>query len=197
MDYQFDEPLFKPNSDFMVMAGDTGRDYDTYNEIMEKTPASGRMDSDYRHERSLERELRYLEHKLSDAEYGEYTRYKNNLGSRSEKIYFLRLNSSERRDYLNVRRIENHSRSVSYSNYRNQSSNPMTRQRSIAGSVSRVKDITLGMDQNDALQNWGTPERRDIDGDPSQQNERWAYRRNGKVKYIYFESGKVQGWAEQ
>jgi hypothetical protein len=198
MDYRFDEPLFKPNDDFMVMAGDSGRDYDTYNEIMEKTPSSGKMNSDYRYDRSLERELRYLEQKLSDSEHSEYTRFKGNFGSRSEKIYFLRLPASEKRDYLSVRKIESNSNSISYSNYRNQAnSRSAPRRRSIASSVRRAKDITLGMNQDDALQSWGTPERRDIDGNPSDRNERWAYRRNGRVKYIYFESGKVQGWAEQ
>ena len=190
MDYRFDDPIFKPNDDFMVMAGDTGKDFDSYNEIVERTPASRNVGQDYRYQKSLERELRYLERKLTENEYYEYTQFRNQLGSNSEKIYFLRLNHSEKQDYLSIRKISNRPSSENYreiSSFRSSTNIPSTPR----------NDITLGMTQNDALQNWGRPFKRDIDGSSELKNERWAYQKNGKIKYIYFESGRVQGWSEQ
>ena len=40
----------------------------------------------------------------------------------------------------------------------------------------------------------GKPMRVEIAGNPRYENERWLYRMNGASKYIYFESGQVQGW---
>lgn len=192
MDYAYDEPLFKPNSDFMVMAGDSGRDFDTYSEIMDRTPASAQMNSNYRYEKSLLRELNHLERKLQENEYYEYTRYKSRLGSTSEKIYYLRLLPHERNEYLRLRNIESRSQSMNYV-----AASQQPAQSSYNTRYKSDRDITLGMSQSEAVNNWGAPERRDIDGDPVDQNERWAYRKNGRIKYIYFESGKVQGWSEQ
>jgi hypothetical protein len=204
MNYRFDEPMFRPNQDFMVMAGDTGRDYDSYEDIMSRTPANEKVGGDYRYEKSLQRELSYLERKMDDSEYFEYTRFKNRLGSTSEKIYFLRLSPSEQNEYLRLRKIEARSQQISqnYENRRNVASSnsysPYSQGRRSPSAFETIKkDITLGMSKDDAVRSWGMPERRDIDGDPMLQNERWAYRRNGITKYIYFEGGKVEGWSEQ
>ena len=55
-------------------------------------------------------------------------------------------------------------------------------------------DVTLGMRKDDVMRNWGRPDRMDVAGDPRLENERWAYRREGYTSYIYFESGRVEGW---
>ena len=52
----------------------------------------------------------------------------------------------------------------------------------------------LNMTKEDVISSWGRPDRVDIAGKPSYENERWVYRRDGAVKYIYFEAGKVGGW---
>lgn len=178
---RMDDPMFIPNRDFAVVPGDDGRYYRNDNEIKGRTPATERVRQEDLYADSIKRELRSLESKMNDAEYQEYIRIRAQLGSDSEKIYFLRLKESERHEYLGVKRIETpryytvqESRMASFGN-----------------------EIVLGMDKNDVLRSWGQPDRKDVSGDPVYQNERWAYSRNGAVKYIYFQGGHVGGWTEQ
>ncbi len=57
-------------------------------------------------------------------------------------------------------------------------------------------EIVMGMNKSSVISSWGEPMQRDFAGDPRYQNERWAYRKGGKTKFIYFEGGKVGGWAD-
>lgn len=189
-----DEPMFRPNSDFMVISGDSGRDYRNSSEIKRRTPASYSDRLDDIHARSLNRELRSYEARLTEDEYYEFDKIRHKIGSTSEQIYYLRLTEKERHEYLVMRKIIDSPKRNSRGHY---GSGP---KRVAFYEIPPVKikdDITLGMDMNQVIGNWGTPAKRDIAGNPTNQNERWAYRRQGKVKYIYFESGRVQGWSEQ
>ena len=58
----------------------------------------------------------------------------------------------------------------------------------------RKSNAVTGMSKSDVMNNWGEPRRVEIAGNPSFENERWLYSVNGATKYIYFESGRVQGW---
>jgi hypothetical protein len=44
------------------------------------------------------------------------------------------------------------------------------------------------------MNTFGRPTRVEVAGNPSYENERWLYSVNGATKYIYFESGRVEGW---
>ena len=44
---------------------------------------------------------------------------------------------------------------------------------------------------------WGRPARIEVAGNPSNENEKWAFYENGRVKFVYFEGGTVQGWQIQ
>jgi outer membrane protein assembly factor BamE (lipoprotein component of BamABCDE complex) len=57
-----------------------------------------------------------------------------------------------------------------------------------------LPELFVGMKKDDVVRNWGRPARIEVAGDPSYQNERWAFYFNGKTKNVYFENGKVQGW---
>lgn len=175
------DPLFLPNRDFAVVPGDSGRYFRNNNEINERTPATAQMREKDLYNNSIRRELVGLENKMDDATYQEYIKVRDKLGSNSEKIYFLRLSSHEKREYLQLRRIKvpqyytvRESRIASYS-----------------------KQVIMGMGKKDVLRSLGQPDKKDYSGDPRFQNERWAYSRNGTVKYIYFEGGQVGGWTEQ
>ena len=192
-EYEFGEPVFEANRDFMVVAGDTGRDYRTSSEILERTPATARDAEEYSYRSSLKREKAFLENKLDEAEYQKYLGIKAKLGDVSHQIYYLRLSSLERDEYLDSRGIDHqyirtkNMREVA--NSFNQSGSAY-----LGRSIASARDVSLGMGQNDVLQNWGQPDHREVAGDPRYGNERWSYRRNGEVKYIYFENGRVQGW---
>ncbi len=175
------DPLFMPNRDFAVVPGDTGRYFRTHNEINDRTPATTQMREKDLYNNSIKRELAGLENNMDDAKYQEYIRIRSSLGSDSEKIYYLRLSQKDKREYLQLRRIEvpryytvRESRMAAYNS-----------------------EVIMGMGKKDVLRSWGQPDRKDVSGDPQYQNERWAYSRNGKVKYIYFEGGQVGGWTER
>jgi hypothetical protein len=191
-----DEPMFKPNQDFMIMAGDSGRHWRNPNQIRQRTPASIHNKDQFLYNKSLERELRHLESRMLQDEYYEFDRNREKIGSTSEQIYYLRLSERERAEYLGLKGINQKNVRNSRGYYAPGAKRvgfhdpyPITN--------SKKTDVTLGMNMEDVAQTWGAPEKRDIAGNPSLKNERWAFRKNGRIKYIYFEDGKVQGWSEQ
>lgn len=175
------DPLFVPNRDFQVVAGDSGRYFRAHEEILGRTPATAQMTKQDRYLRSLAQEVIRLENRLSDAEYQEYTKYRNKLGTDSEKIYYLGLSPAQKREYLELRNIETPRYHSIAETYNSQNSS----------------EIMVGMRKSEVLQSWGAPLRRELAGDTAGDNERWAYRRHGRTKYIYFEDGVVGGWTEQ
>jgi hypothetical protein len=193
-EYRYVEPMFSAHKDFMVMSGDSGRDHRTGREIKTRTPASVEQRYEDMHSNSLRRELKHYEARLTEEEYYEFNRMKDKIGSVSEQIYYLRLNSRERQEYLQIRKIKE-------STARNSRGYDGHGPKRVAfHEIPRFvakNDVSLGMQMDEVVGNWGTPERRDIAGDPKYKNERWAFRKNGKTKYIFFESGRVQGWSEQ
>ncbi len=173
--------FFVAERDFNVTAGDNGQAYRTLSEIRDRTPASKMEQEKYLSDAYLEEELTDLEAKLSYNEITQYQAYKDKLATTSEKIYFLKLRNYQAKDeYLvgkGLKKEETDDFSVS--------------------SAVNVGDIIVGMDKSSVIKSWGRPNRVDIAGDPSYQNERWAFYRNGRLKYIFFERGVVNGWTEQ
>ncbi len=179
MVYQAD-PFWVPGQDFDVTPGDTGRAYRSMDEIIERTPASDREGKIAEYNRSLEAELINLENRVPDGDYNHYLKYRDKLATTSEKIYFLKLSSmGEKNNYLRARGIEE-----------DVYTNPEYRM------AVYQRDVLLGMRKEDVVSSWGTPDKRDIAGNPALENERWVYRKDGVTKYIIFENGKVQGWTE-
>lgn len=176
-----DSSFFNPREDFPVVAGDNGKWWMDEEERRARTPASEVDRHESRYNRSLQNELRQLEGLQSEENLDFYKQYKNQLGSTSEKIYFLELAPYERKDYLKTKGI-------------------ISEQRKPASTLHerifavRKNDILLGMSKNDVLESLGKPMRVEVAGNPRYENERWLYRMDGASKYIYFESGQVQGW---
>jgi hypothetical protein len=50
------------------------------------------------------------------------------------------------------------------------------------------------MKKGQVMASIGRPSKVEVAGNPQDENERWLYHMNGASKYIYFESGEVQGW---
>lgn len=175
-----DEAFFKPREDFPVVPGDTGRSWRNEREIRSRTPASASQIMHRRENSSLESELARLESAQSEGAARHYQQYKGRLGNTSEKIYFLQLGSrAEREQYLNSRGLLD---------------TPEPRLAYEMGMAAEQSELLLDMTKEDVISSWGRPDRVDIAGKASYENERWLYRRDGAVKYIYFESGKVGGW---
>ncbi len=180
-EFRNDDPMFIAGRDFQVTAGDEGRHYRDASTIRSRTPATLESAQKMKYHNSIKKELYSLENRLTEAEYNDYKKVRNQLGNDSEKIYFLNLSQRERNDYLRIRNIETpryytvkESRMAAFSN-----------------------EIILGMKKQDVIRSWGKPERKDYSGNPRLENERWAYSRNGTVKYVYFTGGSVEGWTEQ
>ncbi len=174
------EGSFFSADDFPVMAGDSGRGWG-FNEESErrgyKTPEEKEHD---RTNYALERELVALEDSQSESNLELYSLHKHKFHSTSEKIFFLKLPKGERRDYL-----------VSKGMIKEQKNAFSDRMRVAA---IRQSDVMMGMTKNDVMDSWGRPARVEVAGNPTYENERWAYNVNGATKYIYFEGGKVGGW---
>jgi hypothetical protein len=177
---QDDSTFYQPNVDFPVIAGDSGRTWESNTERIQRTPATESERQDQRHSYFLKQELKRLESKQSDESYELYQKYKHQLATTSERIYFLKLPTYERKDYLASRGFISTASSLSHS---------VNRERQV-----RQQDITLGMSKSDVMNQLGRPARVEVAGNPSFENERWLYTRNGASNYIYFESGHVEGW---
>lgn len=175
-----DEALFRPREDFPVIPGDTGRAYRNNKEIRSRTPASASEVIHQRESASLERELSQLEGAQGEGAFRHYQQYRQRLGGTSERIYFLQLQTrAERESYLNARGLLD---------------TPTPRLAYEMGMAAEQAELLLDMSKEDVISSWGRPDRVDIAGKPTYENERWMYQRDGAVKYIYFEGGKVGGW---
>ena len=177
---QADSQYYQPHRDFPVMAGDTGRMSESQSERRRRTPASAEDVQKERTEHALNLELKQLEDNLSEKSFELYDKHKDRLVTTSEKIYFLKLPSYERKDYLSYRGFLVPEKKVS--TYRERMY------------TNRQSGIILGMSKSDVMNNFGKPARVEVAGNPSLENERWVYMVNGASKYIYFESGQVGGW---
>lgn len=177
-----DSSFYRPEEDFPVVGGDaevTGMSMDDYRR--NRLPRTQEEKTYDREGQLLRAELQALESNQSEEDLAFYQKYKKRLATHSEKIYYLKLPRGERRQYLADRGfIETQA------------------QRSPASIgdsfTQRRSEVNLGMSKNDVFASLGKPSRVEVAGNPSYENERWMYQVNGSSKYIYFESGVVQGW---
>lgn len=179
-----DSTFFNPRTDFPVVVGDTGRDWETKTERLSRTPDTESEVQDDQGRRFLKQELKALEGRQADEDLAFYETHKIKLASTSEKIYFLKLPHAERAEYLYSRGVEDSTRA------------PASESAYVKDDAYGVRDSNLssGMTKADVMNSWGKPNRVEIAGNPSYENERWLYKLGGASKYIYFESGLVDGW---
>ncbi|HXH75033.1 MAG TPA: hypothetical protein VNJ08_08710 [Bacteriovoracaceae bacterium] len=177
-----DTPYFTAGADFPVLGGDTGRTWRGEKEQRKRTPASVEDLQENRAHRALKAELRRLEDGQNEHGIDLYEKHKNKFSTVSEKIYFLKLSTNERYEYLGSRGFIAESPSL-----RVQTSKAQMH-------AERRSNIMLGMSKAEVKGNFGKPSKVEVAGNPSYENERWVYSNNGATKYIYFESGKVGGW---
>lgn len=180
------EGLFVPGRDFQVTSGDNGQAYRSRSEIMKRTPATAYEQEVSSEQRSLETELRSLESRLSEREYRDYLKYTDYFSSPAQRVYFLKLPPRERYDYLASLGVN----SFVDQNYRDGLSYAK-------GYKATYNDIYLGMSKTEVQRIWGSPSRVDVAGNPKMENERWSFYHNGRVKTVFFESGRVEGWEIQ
>lgn len=188
----FEEPMFMPGREFDVVSGDDGRAFRSQEEIYNRTPATQKDKELYSYQNSIKYELYALENRQSDADYHDYLKVRDEFSSDSERIYFLRLSSArERQQYLRAKGINLADANWSQIPLVASTRSPM------ANIAATHRAVELGMRPDDVKSAWGRPMRRDIAGQDEQGNERWTYQMGNRVKYIYFEGGRVQGWSEQ
>lgn len=175
-----DSTFYRPDEDFPVVGGDdaiAGMSMNNYRRT--RMPRSEDEKSVDRETQVLRAELKALEGAQSEDELEFYQRHKKKFANTSEKIYFLKLPRGERQQYLQDRGfIES----------------PRRAPASVGSYTPRRNEVFMGMTKNDVMGSLGRPARVEIAGNPSNENERWLYNYNGSSKYIYFESGVVQGW---
>lgn len=163
-----DRGFLEPYRDFPVVMGDSGSW--GYSEEVRKlrTPASVEETQEYELEQALKWELADLEAIQSKEAFANYEKYSHHFSTISERIYYLKLPYHERYSYLESR--------------------------GLISSAYSASQVNLGMSKTEVLTVLGRPQRVDIAGNPTFENERWLYAEQGNPKFIYFESGKVGGW---
>lgn len=176
------DPFFQAGKDFPVVSGDTGEVGRSRQEIQKRTPASERSRTQMKEMESIKQELLDKEADIPEEFVGQYTKDKKYLPTDSDKLYYLSLSPSERGGYINVKRQDMQEDSGKGQDFIQKQSIHNT-------------ELYLGMAKPQVLQAWGKPSRIEIAGNPKNQNERWSFYEDGSVKQIYFEGGKVQGWA--
>jgi hypothetical protein len=189
MDHETDG-FFIAGQDFPVVAGDRAFEGRTKKEINSRTPASITSKKEISRHRSVRKELTSKLNGLSEHESEEYRRALEFLPKDSDKIFYLNLPRHERLDYLMSR---GYSPEIS-KNYLQEKSEGKGMSFFESRAV-KVNDITVGMSKNTIVSSWGQPSRVDVAGNPINQNERWSYYESGKVRQVFFEAGKVEGWS--
>lgn len=177
-----DHSFYRPEEDFPVVGGDaevTGMSMDDYRR--NRLPRTQEEKTYDREGQLLRAELQALESSQGEEDLAFYQKYKKRLATHSEKIYYLKLPRGERRQYLEDRGFIESQAKRSPASF----GDSFTQRRS---------EVNLGMSKNDVVASLGKPSRVEVAGNPSYENERWMYQVNGASKYIYFESGVVQGW---
>ena len=165
-----------PNQDFPHSAGDQGISHRNRQQIAIRTPSSLKERANAREHSRLTNELNRREYQLPKGERQLYNQIKRELGSLSEKIYYLQLSPTERREYINIRIPSER------------------RPRPKAQRIHYDKDITLNMTKEDVIHLWGRPSLIEVAGTPSDQNERWIFIRLSGRRTLYLEGGRVRGW---
>ncbi len=177
-----DGGFLSPGQDFPVVSGDTGEMRRSREEIMGRTPASERSRRLNKESVSLREELVQKEDSMSENEAQSYMRDRKFLQTDSDKLYYLSLSPYERGSYIETKKMD-------LKDDLDQRQN-MVQRRSIHSS-----ELFLGMEKSEVVDVWGKPARVEIAGNPKNQNERWSFVEDGNVRQVYFENGKVHGWA--
>jgi len=176
------ESMYSPGRDFPVVAGDTGDVRIGREELMSRTPTSERARHLNKEAASIEQELIQKEDMMEESERERYALDRKFLQTDSDKLYYLSLSRFDRSSYIETKKSDLRDDMEKGRN--------LVQKRSVHGN-----ELYLGMDKNEVVEMWGKPARVEIAGNPANQNERWSFREDGSVRQVYFEGGKVQGWA--
>lgn len=176
------DPFLQAGKDFPVVNGDTGEAYRSRDEVQKRTPSSERNRKQVKEQESIKQELEQKEADIPEEFLEQYSKDKKYLPSDSDKLYYLSLSLPERGSYMNVKKQDMQEDQGKGQDF--------IQKRSIHNG-----ELYLGMTKSQVAQVWGKASRVEIAGNPKNQNERWSFVEDGSVKQIYFESGKVQGWA--
>lgn len=174
--------FYQPGKDFPIVSGDSGEAFRSREEIQKRTPASDRKVKQTKETQSLKDELKLKVGELNEQEMASYSKDLKYLESDSDKLYYLSLAQSERSSYIKTRKTENDYQKMDIREY--------TKKASI-----HSDEIFLGMSKDEVIQLWGKPTRVQIAGNPRYQNELWLFNEDGSVKQVFFEGGRVNGWA--
>ena len=178
------DAMFNPGRDFRVLSGDRHFAEEQREQINRFTPPTEYQSRQLSYTTGLEQELKQLEAKLNEAEHQQYELHVNALDTTSEKIYFLKLPTMEKREaYVSSKPTHTGVRRDIASIWREPSS------------TQSFSSLKVGMRKSDVERLWGRPSRIDMAGDPRYENERWLYYDGQAGRYIYFEQGLVGGWS--
>lgn len=174
LDSRQEASFLSPGRAFPVMTGDETEEI--------PTKKSGNFRALSSQETSIREELVRKENNLNYYELDRYNKDAKYLEADSDKIYYLSLDLADRERYIASKKEE----SLDQEDFRGSS----VLKRSV-----HSNELYIGMNKNEVVHVWGKPVRVEIAGHPSYQNERWSFIEDGSLKQVYFEGGRVHGWA--
>lgn len=182
--------------DFQVVPGDNGSAYRSREEVRQRTPMNEKQKDRYMNREVVRRQLQEMEDNLSESERAQYLNDSQYLSNVSEKIYYLSLPSRDRSDYLLTKQpVISRNQGGGLDGYTDSNFVRSSSAFRSPASFSSSSDVSIGMNKDEVKKAWGKPIRVDIAGDPRNQNERWVFYEGGRMKQLYFESGRVEGWS--
>lgn len=176
------DPFLMPGHDFKMVSGDTGETFRSKEEIQKRTPASLRSREKLKEQESIRVELYEKEADIPEEYMEQYAKDKRYLPSESDKLYYLSLSPNERANYIATKKADWQEDQGKGQDF-------------IQKHSIHSKELYQGMNKTQVVDAWGKPTRVEFAGNPRNQNERWSFMEDGSVKQIYFEAGRVQGWA--
>ena len=165
---------------------------------------NNRMPASTNNDSSIEKQELYLKLiKLSPIEKGHYNGIEQYMKNITEKIYYLDLTPQERYEYRQAIIQQNNQGNVNNPNTWNLGRKGMNYPMSRIHYMGNIENfhqyakpgrIVLNMSKSEVIHLWGRPDRKDIAGNPANQNERWIFNNKDGIREVFFEQGRVNGW---
>lgn len=189
--------FFQPDRDFFITSGDTGRNYDTPEQSLNRQLASmalegdqktteNQLTADQKEQLALAQEVKQLENTQPQMLYEHYLRYREYFHNDSERIYFLQISSLQEREHYLESKGFIKTEDYKYADDLN--------------TKERTDQILQGMAPVQVRKLMRNPASIEVVDNQSgiAPRERWAYPQStGRMRYIYFEQGRVIGWTEE
>ena len=180
-----DQGIFVAGKTFETVPGDSGDQSYQRDEMLKRTPFKEEDSPEWSEKQKIEKELKYKVSRLGETQKIWFKRNQHLFENDSQRLYFLSLDGKEREEYL---------ASITSKIVKTSRRSPAS---FLRYSPRGTRAVAVGMAKSEVSKIWGNPHRVDVAGDPNYENERWTFYEGRQKRYVYFESGRVEGWVTE